>query len=78
MQFFGGLIIGTYTYKNSSALLAFTTPYDYADIYKKPGEANYKKTDIVKRLISFANNDGVPGGSSDSITLQSFDTLGYK
>ncbi len=78
LQFFGGLIVGTYTYKNPSAMLAFTTPYDYADNYKNVGETNYKKTDIVKRLISFANNDGVPGGSSEATTLQSFSTLGYK
>ncbi len=78
LQFFGGLIVGTYTYKNPSAMLAFTTPYDYADNYKNTGETNYKKTDIVKRLINFANNDGVPGGSSEAVTLQSFGTLGYK
>lgn len=78
LQFFGGLIVGTYTYKNPSAMLAFTTPYDYADIYKGAGETNYKKTDIVKRLINFANSDGVPGGSSAGSTLQSFGTLGYK
>ncbi len=78
LQFFGGLIVGTYTYKNPSAMLAFTTPYDYADNYKGAGETNYKKTDIVKRLINFANSNGVDGGSSAGSTLQSFGTLGYK
>lgn len=87
MQFFGGLIIGSYTYKNPITMLAFTSPYDYSENWKKtPGDtdpakidpAKYKPNDIVKYMIRFANGNGVIGDPTDTGSLQGFRTAGYR
>lgn len=68
--FVGGLIMGSYTYKNMNATLAFTTPYDY--------DSNYggKKTDIVKQLMSISVS-GSPDPGSAKEFKDSY-VVGYK
>lgn len=68
--FLGGLIMGSYTYKNMNATLGFTTPYDYDEIY-----GGKKKTDIVKQLMSIAAT-----GSADIAGIEFKDSyiVGYK
>lgn len=68
--FLGGLIMGSYTYKNMNATLAFTTPYDYDGIY-----GGKKKTDIVKQLMSVAS-----AGSADIAGIEFKDSyvVGYR
>ncbi|MBD5114212.1 MAG: hypothetical protein HDT46_03290 [Ruminococcaceae bacterium] len=76
LSFLGGLIVGSYSYRNTSGALAFTTPYDYTyndtDIYglKSSGK---KPTSIVEKLM---NDAGADSGSASS--LQDWRTLGYK
>lgn len=72
LGFIGGLIVGSYAYQTNAAL-AFTTPYDYYDLYGLT-----KKTDIVKYLINFANSAGGGGDTMDAAILQRFGTVGYK
>lgn len=76
LAFIGGMIVGSYTYTDLNAALVFTMPCDYADNYKLT-----KKTDIVKHLIGFAQNNGGSGGSSgggSATSIQGYETLGYK
>ena len=68
--FIGGLIMGSYTYKNQVATLAFTTPYDY--------DGNYgltKKTDIVKALMSMASTGSAEGAGNE---FKGAYVVGYK
>lgn len=72
--FFGGLIMGGYTYVDTSGTLAFTTPYDYYGNY--PGS---KKTNYVKNLMSEANTGEDGAGVGSTVTITGFDgNLGYK
>lgn len=73
LSFIGGMIVGSYTYSDLNAALMFTMPCDYANNYSLS-----KKTDIVKHLINFANNNGSSTPSADSIVLQGYRTSGYK
>lgn len=76
LSIIGGLIIGSYAYRNTSGALAYTTPYDYtydtSDIYglKSGGK---KPTAIVEALM---NTVGSTGAASSS--LQDWRTAGYK
>lgn len=71
--FFGGLIMGGYTYVDTSGTLAFTTPYDYY------GNYTGKKTNYVKNLMSEANSGGDGDSASSTSTVTGYDgNLGYK
>ncbi len=68
--FVGGLIMGSYTYENMNATLAFTTPYDY--------DGNYgvtKKTDIVKALMSISSTGSAEGAGNE---FKDSYVVGYK
>ncbi|MCM1054660.1 MAG: hypothetical protein NC394_03970 [Bacteroides sp.] len=69
----GGMIIGSYAYRTTTRVLAFTSPYDYVDLYGLT-----KPNDIVKYLINFANSGGVGSPGGDSVSLQGWRTAGYK
>lgn len=68
--FVGGLIMGSYTYENMTATLAFTTPYDYDGIYGMT-----KKTDIVKALMSVASTGSAEGSGKE---FKDSYVVGYK
>lgn len=68
--FIGGLIMGSYTYKNMNATLAFTTPYDYDGSYGMT-----KKTDIVKALMSVASTGSAEGSGKE---FKDSYVVGYK
>lgn len=71
--FFGGLIMGGYTYVDSSGTLAFTTPYDYY------GNYSGKKTNYVKNLMSEANTGSGGDSATSNSTVTGYDgNLGYK
>lgn len=76
LSIIGGLIIGSYAYRNISGALVYTTPYDYTydttDIYglKSSGK---KPTSIVEALMDTV---GSPGASASS--LQDWRTAGYR
>lgn len=72
LGFVGGLIAGSYSYNNNSAVLAYTTPYDYNNVY---GLSDL--TDIVKHLMATANAAGGSAADTDSV-IQSFSMLGYE
>lgn len=83
LRFFGGLIVGSYTYTNPSVMLIFTSPYDYkkswsADEGGPIEAAKYKANDIVKYMIRFANGNGTVGDTNGIGPLQGYRTAGYK
>ena len=69
LSFVGGMILGSYTYLNPTASLAFTTPYDYYDLYDLDNP-----TDIVKHLMGQANDTSYTDPTS---TLKGWGTVGY-
>lgn len=82
IKFLGGIIVGSYYYKQFGGALAYLTPYDYADVYElQDGDGNPKPADIVKHLIQIANGIG-GGGSPDNIIIKPSTgispTIGYK
>lgn len=72
LAFIGGMIVGSYSYKNGQAVLVYTTPYDYKGKYTN--SAVQSPSDIVQELIGSANGTS----SSSAATLQGFSTIGYK
>lgn len=69
LAFFGGMIVGSYTYKNPSCALAFTQPYDYLT-----GDS-----DVVGKLISKAmNGGGDPDPDDEELQFKGSSVLGYK
>lgn len=76
IAFIGGIIMGSYTYKNMDATLAFTTPYDYDGNYKDGDGNPVKKTDIVKELMNISAG-GAPGGGSAKVFQDSY-IVGYR
>ena len=70
LEFVGGMIVGTYSYKNSDGALAFTTPYDYYDLYNL-GD----KGDITKHLMG---ESGSIGSDGSTIALKSWGTVAYR
>ena len=85
-QFFGGLIVGSYKYINTSAILVFCSPYDPYNTYEYTDpETGVKKTEIVgpnvvSNLISKAsggtlNDSDSPSGGKQNVTVE---LLGYK
>lgn len=83
IKFLGGIIVGSYYYKQFGGALAYLTPYDYADVYElKDSDGNSKPTDIVKRLIQIANGGGDGSGNPDSVIIKPSTgispTIGYK
>lgn len=73
--FFGGLIVGGYTYTNISGTLTFTTPYDYGGKIA-PGNP----IGIVQKLMDEANlGSGEPDNTGDEKTIKGYDfNIGYK
>lgn len=85
-QFFGGLIVGSYKYINTSAILVFCSPYDPYNTYEYTDpETGAKRTEIVgpnvvSNLISKAsggtlNDSDSPSGGKQNVTVE---LLGYK
>ncbi len=62
LAFVGGIISGSYTYKNPSAGLVFAKPHDYGNVYG--GQ------DIVTYLMGQANNAGGAPSPSTAIDLK--------
>ncbi len=76
MQFYGGLIVGSYEYSNESAFLGFVEPYDpYTTIPERYGN------NIVSYLISQADDGFIEDEDGDDEDQQSrtkATLLGYK
>ena len=70
LAFVGGMIVGTYSYENSDASLAFTSPYDYYDLYSLGDKGN-----ITKYLMG---ETGSVGSDGSTIALKSWGTIGYR
>ncbi|MCH5199830.1 MAG: hypothetical protein J1F60_02630 [Oscillospiraceae bacterium] len=77
-QFFGGLIVGSYKYINTSAILAFCSPYDPYNIDPSTGEV--VGGNVVSNLISKANGGVLQngGGGSGGAKDVSIEFLGYR
>ena len=75
LQFFGGLIVGGYTYNNPSAILVFAAPYDPY----KPGHENTIVTDLMSENNKYSNNSNPAPSESSSggVVIQSHN-IGYK
>lgn len=77
-QFFGGLIVGSYKYANTSALLAFCSPYDP---YNKDASGDIIGPNVVSNLINKAKGGSLgdpPASPSKGDTVVVVEFLGYK
>ena len=70
LEFVGGMIVGTYSYENSDGGLAFTTPYDYYDLYNLGDGGN-----ITKYLMG---QTGSVGSDGSTVSLKSWGTVAYR
>lgn len=83
IKFLGGIIVGSYFFNQFGGAMAYTTPYDYADVYElKDKDGNPKPTDIVKHLMKIASGGGGGDYSDDNVIIKpsttGSPTLGYK
>lgn len=83
IKFLGGIIVGSYFFNQMGGAMAYTTPYDYADVYElKDKDGNPKPTDIVKHLMKIASGGGDGDYSDDNVIIKpsttGSPTLGYK
>lgn len=83
IKFLGGIIVGSYFFNQFGGAMAYTTPYDYADVYElKDKDGNPKPTDIVKHLMKVASGGGGGDYSDDNVIIKpsttGSPTLGYK